>query len=164
MPNRVWLTSLTQHLIESLNQSGKMGFPTGLRYRAEQCLEHTLVNPQALHDHIGVLFALLSPNFPSCEVLSHELRDKILVNRLGDLSEPQLAQLIVNPMALMGLAHDIERFAPASWLQVVEREVQCDIRRKQRKHRHLQQLILSEGIVLNEREPVCGSRQRMDEK
>jgi hypothetical protein len=166
MPNRMWFTSLTQHLVESLDQSGEMNLPTGMRYRAEQCLEHALVNPQVLHDHIGVLFMLFSPNSVDefdHEILTQSQRDNVLANGLRALSDQELAALIVNPVALMSFAHDIERFASAKWLEVVEREVQCEVRKKRRKHKHLQQL-LNEGFFHNERESVCGSQLKMDGK
>lgn len=159
MPNSVWFTTFTQHLVESLQVGGNPDFPAGCRYRAEQCLEHILVNPLALHDHIRVLFKLLSPLFPYQEPLPEPVRNKVPGHGLGGLNDGELYELILSPMALMGLSYDIEQFAPARWLDIVEREVKCEVQRKQRRHKRLQQMFDS-FLSTEERQVLCGSKPK----
>lgn len=120
MEHRLWLTSLTQHIVEAWQDCRIPTMPSCSRAKADQAVEYMLVNPLELHNHLMLLAHLLTPEFPYKETLGTTKR-AVLAKGLSSLLEEELAQLLLNPLALIDLAHSIESQQPGYWLNIREK-------------------------------------------
>lgn len=117
---QVWLTTLVHHVVEQWQIDGYPELVPGCRELLVNRLEHILVDPVALHRYIKTLYQLLEGDHPYIYELPSERLDAVMRGGLRKLTDEELAQLLLNHTALLGIAFAVERTQPSYWLMLTE--------------------------------------------
>jgi hypothetical protein len=131
---------LNDLLIAAAPGHGPPLFP-GRRPALEAELTRTLADPERLHDHIRFLGKQLVGHFPSLDLLDESLTEAVLQGGLAVLDDVTLARLALDPVALAGLADEIEERQPPGWAETLREDGEGLLRRHGRSVPSLEEVL-----------------------
>jgi hypothetical protein len=111
---------------ESTN--GRPTLPNGHRSLIQRTLERILVNRLTLKEHVRYLQRRLSA-FRHDDLLSAELMEGIMQNRLSPLNDDTLASMLINPIGLDDLSECIDTRLPDAWIELMLRDGREEMKR-----------------------------------
>lgn len=99
---------------------GNPCLPLGSGPSLRPIFTRVLVNRKDVLDHIRFLQKAFGRRFRHTELLPEDLQKAILARGLPALDDDSLAQLLLNPVALLSLHEAIDERMPSTWLGAME--------------------------------------------
>jgi hypothetical protein len=119
-------------------------------------LTRVLTDPDRLHEHIRYLARRLVRHLHPLDILDESLTEVVLDGGLAVLDDATLARLTLDPIALAGLADEIEERQPPAWAETLREDGEELLRKHGRAIPSLEEVLgrPPDGGLLGTRRPA----------